>query len=124
MNKELTSFGVKLSIFSVIAFAIIYFLQQTSYFNSSLYWLVWLFFICSTLFIHIILTKAAQQSGQQFIRTFMGLTAIKLFGYLIIIVVYAFLRKQSALPFTLCFLLMYFLYSAFEVITLYKYLRK
>jgi len=123
MNKELTSFFTKLGIFSAITFVIIYFLQQSIYFKSSLYWLVWLFFIFSTVVIHVLLTKA-QQSPQKFIRTFMGLTALKLFAYLLILVVYALLRKQSAMPFIFCFLLMYFLYTPFEVIMLFKQLKK
>jgi hypothetical protein len=54
----------------------------------------------------------------------MGITAIKLFGYLIIITVYALLKKEAALGFTLWFLSLYLLYSGFEVVMLLKYLKK
>ncbi len=55
---------------------------------------------------------------------YMTLAGLRLFGYLIIILIYAVLKREAALGFTLLFLLMYFLFSAFEVISLLKLFKK
>lgn len=55
---------------------------------------------------------------------FMTITGLRLFGYLIIILIYAVLKREAALGFTLLFLLMYFLFSAFEVMTLLRLFKK
>lgn len=55
---------------------------------------------------------------------FMAVTGLRLLGYLLIILIYAVLKREAALGFTLLFLLMYFLFSAFEVMTLLRLFRK
>lgn len=55
---------------------------------------------------------------------YMAVSGLRLFGYLIIILIYAVLKREAALGFTLLFLLMYFLFSAFEVMTLLRLFKK
>lgn len=126
MQNSSQQFFIKLILFSAIVFGVLYLLQymQVSYFKTRWYWLICLFFMITTATIHVVLMNMAAQSPQKFVRAFMGLTAVKLFGYASIITVYALLRKQAALGFALTFLVAYFLFSAFEVVVLYKQLRK
>ena len=126
MQHSLKPFFIKLAIFSIFTFVIMYLLQQSRsrYFQTHLYCLLWLFFVITTVVIHIVLTRVAAKDPKKFIMTFMGITGIKLFGYLIIIVIYAFLNREAAIGFTMCFLVLYFLYSSFEVVVLYKQMRK
>lgn len=126
MQNTSQQFFIRLLIFSAFVFIILYSLQylNISYFKTRWYWLIWLFFMATTTAIHLFLSKMATQSPQKFIRAFMGLSAIKLFGYATIVVIYALLRKETAMSFTLSFLLTYFLFSAFEVVVLYKQLKK
>jgi hypothetical protein len=70
------------------------------------------------------LLKAASESPKKFIMSFMTLSGVRLFGYLIVILIYALLKREAALGFTLLFLVMYFLFTAFEVIALLKFLKK
>ena len=123
---SLKSFYIQLALFSAAAFGILYLWQQyTSLrFQTNIGWLIVLFFIVATAFIHIMLTKASEESPKKFIMYFMTLTGVRLFGYLIIIMIYAVLKREAALGFTLLFLLMYFLFSAFEVATLLKLFKK
>ncbi|MCW3103416.1 MAG: hypothetical protein JWO09_1856 [Bacteroidetes bacterium] len=85
---------------------------------------LWFFFVGTTFLIHYVLVKVSEKDPKRFVGYFMGLTAIKLFGYLIIITVYALIKKEAALGFTLWFLVLYLLYSGFEVVMLLKYLKK
>lgn len=119
-------FLVKLSFFSLFTFALLvaWKMFTTPRFQSDLQDVLWLFFVLSTGFIHYILTKVANKNPKLFVGYFMGITAMKLFGYLIIITIYALIKKEAALGFTLWFLVLYLLYSGFEVVMLMKHFKK
>lgn len=125
MPSTLKSFFLKLSLFSVFTFILLYGLQHlhSTYFQTHLYWVLWLFFVIITITIHWVLMRVVTKDPKKFVITYMGITGIKLFSYLIIILIYALLKRQGALGFTLCFLVLYFLYTVFEVVVLYKQLR-
>lgn len=120
------AFLIRLLLFSAFTAAVLLFWQQnfSARFQSNLLWPVWVFFVFSTGLIHYVFMKAAEKDPKKFVGYFMGLTAIKLFGYLIIIVVYALLKREAALGFTLWFLTLYLLYSGFEVLMLLKLFKK
>jgi len=83
-----------------------------------------LFFVIITSVFHVIMSRIAQGNAQVFVRTFMGTTTIKLFLYLIIIVIYLLIDKAGSASFVLYFMLYYFLFTAFEVFKLFKMLKK
>jgi hypothetical protein len=120
------SFSIKLLIFSLFTLSIFFLWKQfaSERFQSDLMIPLWVFFVLSTGLIHYILVKADQKNPKLFVGYFMGITAIKLFGYLTIIVAYALIKKEAALGFTLWFLVLYLLYSGFEVVMLMKYFKK
>lgn len=93
-------------------------------FQTDLSWGIWAFFIVTTVLIHTVLTNAATKNPKKFILAFMLTTAIKLFGFLILILIYALIKREAALGFTLLFLAMYLLYSGFEVVTLLKFFKR
>jgi hypothetical protein len=126
MQHSFKPFFIKIALFSVFPLIIILLWQEyaSPRFQTNLTWGIWLFFILSTSLIHGILVKAAQESPRKFITTFIASTGLKLFIYLIIILIYALLKRESALGFVIFFLVMYFLYSAFEITALLKYLKK
>jgi hypothetical protein len=93
-------------------------------FQTNLGWVLWLFFIGITALIHIILMKASDNSPKSLITWFMAITGIKLFTYLTIILIYGVLKGEKALGFVMLFLVFYFLYSAFEVVTLLRSFKK
>lgn len=123
---SLKSFSLKLLVFSLFTFAILCFWKQfaSERFQSDLLVPLWIFFVLSTFLIHFILVRAAEKDPKRFVGYYMGITAIKLFGYLIIIVIYALLKREAALGFTLWFLVLYLLYSGFEVVMLLKHFKK
>lgn len=126
MTTSLKSFFVQLTLFSIFTLGILLLVQHYASirFQTDLFWLIWLFFIATTSLIHLVLTKAAKQDPKKFVLYFMGITGFKLFGYLIIIIAYGLLNRDNATGFIMCFLLSYFLYSGFEVVTLLKHLKK
>ena len=120
MAVSSNSFVAKLAVFSIITFGILYFVQYLSspHFQTKLFWAIWLFFIVTTALIHFILEKASREDSKKFIVYYMGITGIKLFSYLIIIIIYGLLNRENIQGFAICFLLSYFLYGSFEVIML------
>lgn len=126
MNALTKSFYTKLAIFSLFTLALLFLWKSyaSARFQSDLLLVLWVFFVLTTGFIHYILTTASAKDPKRFVGYFMGITALKLFGYLIIIVIYALLKKEAALGFTLWFLTLYLLYSGFEVVMLMKHFKK
>jgi|SRR3954464_975288 hypothetical protein len=124
MNVSLKSFFIKLAIFSVFSITILLLWQQyaTPRFQTNLTWLIWGFFSLSTVLIHLSLVRI--EDPKRFVFSFMGTTGIKLFAYLMIILIYGFLNRETMLGFTAFFLTMYVLYSGFEVFTLLKHFKK
>src|SRR6476646_6260617 len=123
---HLKSFSIRLLFFSLFTLALLCFWKQfaSDRFQSNMMVPIWIFFIVSTFLIHFILVKAAEKDPNSFVGYFMGITGIKLFGYLIIITIYALLKREVALVFTLWFLVLYLLYSGFEVVMLLKHFKK
>jgi hypothetical protein len=93
-------------------------------FQTDLSWLILIFFISVTAIMHFSLTKIADQEPKKFVFRYMMFSGLKLFGFLMIILVYALIKRQEALGFTLLFLTMYFFFSAFEVVSFLKYFKK
>lgn len=126
MNALSKSFYSKLAIFSLFTLALLFVWKgyASARFQSDLLLALWVFFVLTTGFIHYILTTVSAKDPKRFVGYFMGITALKLFGYLIIIVIYALLMKEAALGFTLWFLTLYLLYSGFEVVMLMKHFKK
>lgn len=123
---HLRSFSIKLLFFSLSTLALLCFWKQlaTERFQSNLMVPLWVFFVVSTFLIHFILVRVSEKNPKLFVGYYMGITAIKLFGYLIIIVIYALLKREAALGFTIWFLVLYLLYSGFEVVMLLKHFKK
>jgi hypothetical protein len=126
MASSLKSFFLQLALFSIATSGLIFLWKSYAplRFQTHLSWFIWLFFIITTSLVHVVLIKSAEGNPKKFVNYFMGITAAKLFAYLIIITFYTLLRKEAALGFVLFFLLMYFFYSAFEVVTLLRHFKK
>ncbi len=126
MSSALKSFFIQLTIFSFFTLAIVLLWNQYASvrFQTETTWFIWVFFIVTTTLIHLFLVKSTEKEPKKFVVNFMLVTAIKLFGYLIIILAYALIKREAALGFTVFFLAMYMLYSGFEVFTLLRHFRK
>lgn len=89
-------------------------------FTTPLSWYALAFFIVATCAIHYFLHKSSKQSPQVFIRSFMAITTFKLLAYLLFIVIFLMSRVEGAKIFVLHFLVLYFIFTAFETYQLFK----
>jgi hypothetical protein len=117
-----SSFIIRLLITAVIMGAGYYFLTAklppALVYHGYLYILI--FFTSLTALFHNGLTKSALSGTKHFIRFYMTATAIKLFLYVGVIMIYAVINKAGAIAFALCFLLHYCVFTVFEVWMAYR----
>ncbi len=111
------AFIVRLLITSVLAFAGYSFLAQRLPVNLvyANYLYILIFFVVLTAIFHYGLSKSALAGTKNFIRFYMTATALKLLGYVGVIMIYALINKPGIMAFALCFLLHYCLFTVFEV---------
>lgn len=83
-----------------------------------------LFFYLATNLVHAYLLKIAVKPGSRFTSQYMAVSFIKMFFYLAIAVVYALLNRNFAKIFLVNFLLLYVIYTIFEVIQFSKFVRQ
>lgn len=107
----------RLSIFTLLivlvsALLIFFFFKQ--YFNG-IYLILLFFNILVTYFVLAFLFDAYTGSPKKFNSAYLLFLPIKFLIYLIFFVVYIFVNRANAMPFTIVFMLFYFLYSGFEV---------
>ena len=81
-----------------------------------------LFFVITALF-HFVITKNKDARPQVIVRYYMSGTVLRLFLYIIILLLYRFIDKPTLIPFAIAFVLHYFLFTAFEVAALVKQFR-
>ena len=83
-----------------------------------------LFFYLVTNLVHAYLLKIAGKSGSRFTSQYMAVSFLKMFFYLAVAIVYAFLNKESAKLFLGNFLVLYAVYTTFEVLQFSKFVRQ
>jgi hypothetical protein len=110
------NFIVQLSIISIISSGLYYLIgiAGTPYFFSWHPFIAGFFFIV-TLFFHKGLQNSLEKGNQQFIRYYMGATAVKLMLILLFVIIIALTNKSIAMNFTLCTFFYYLFFSSFEV---------
>lgn len=103
--------------------SILYTTCFNSYYQSVLLFIV-LFFYLATNLIHAFLLKIAVKSGSKFTSQFMAISFLKMFFYLAVAVVYALLNREYAKIFLANFLVLYAIYTTFEVMQFSKFVRQ
>jgi hypothetical protein len=89
-------------------------------YHSAFLWYIFIGFVIASAFINFILAKAGAKGPQHFVRTFMAVTAIKMFAVIAIALVYSILNRATAFPFILSFLVLYLVFTVYEVGILMK----
>jgi hypothetical protein len=83
-------------------------------------WSIILIFFSITALFHYVITKNKDARPQVIVRYYMSGTVLRLFLYIIILLLYRFIDKPTLIPFAIAFVLHYFLFTAFEVMALMK----
>ena len=76
------------------------------------------FFVSISVLVHFILLKASNYRIAKFSTFFMGSVTLKLFMYIIFLVVYVLFDKENAVPFLITFFVFYLAFTVFETISL------
>ena len=115
-------FLIKLPIFSIVIalidFCWIRFMPTEKHIPHV--WMMLGFFFVMTALFHFLSIQASKGKPQGFIRFYMVSTALRLFLYIIVIVLYRFYDKPTLVPFAIGFMAHYFLFAIFEVLVLLK----
>ncbi len=126
MRKDFLSFLKAISIFS-IAVAAITFVASLSFTADKINYVTWFilfYFVVITAVFHFGLLKSSLGRPQVFVRYYMGATTFKLFIHVIVILVYCLFNRNDAVRFIITFLVLYILYTVFEVWVAAKRFRK
>lgn len=83
-----------------------------------------LFFYLATNLVHAYLLKIAVKSDSRFTSQYMAVSFLKMFFYLTVAVVYALLNREYAKIFLANFLVLYAIYTTFEVLLFSKVVRQ
>ena len=86
-------------------------------------WISFGLFAVVTGVVHVAILRAAQKDPKSFVRGFMAANTIKIFVYLGFLVVFVLFSRLNAAVFIGEFAAFYFIFTAFEVSLLYRYLR-
>ncbi|MEE4197741.1 MAG: hypothetical protein V2I54_08860 [Bacteroidales bacterium] len=74
--------------------------------------------------LHFSVLKAGAKEHSRFSVRFISISGIKMMIYLVYIVLYAFLNPEHAKFFLITFLLLYFIYTFFEVFLILRFLHQ
>ena len=77
-----------------------------------------------TVISHLRLMTAVEQNARKFSTTFLSVMSVKLFIYLIFILVCLLLDRSNAVNFVLTFLALYVIFTIFEVTEISNFLKK
>ncbi len=122
MQPKVLSFILKLFLLTVVTGAVIYSFKDkipAQFVYEPFIGLLAFFFIV-TLLLHMGYEKSFAKGNKYFVRFFMMASGIKLFGFMTILLLFAFLNKEHIVGFSIHFLFLYFVYTAFELTISFK----
>ena len=126
MNKETSSFILKLVAFTVLLFLIhIYIISQ--FFEGDLYfpiWSIYLFNSVLVLIMYVILKYKSKDKIDKTLQFFLGLTMVKMILAIVFLLPLFFGKSDHSQLEVINFFIPYFLFLAFEICSLNKFLQK
>lgn len=125
MNNYLKKFIIRGIIISLVLSIVGFFLFITilkEYFSFSFPVLLLVIFLINVLF-HRYLIRSAGGSNRKFPVKFLSATAIKMGLYLILIILFVVFNRENAIPFMFVFIILYVVFTIFEVISVLDYLK-
>ena len=122
MMKKYLQFYVP---FLMVCSGIIWFLSRDlGAWETGMRWGIFIYFAFVTLVFHLAVVASTKSRPQVFVRFFMASTTIRLFLHMGILVIFSFTYRPLAFRFILTFLVVYFVFTIFEVILLSKQIKK
>ncbi len=120
------SFIIKSTFLTIIVLLLGAIVYSTAFnpFYLSVLPVVLLFYYITTNLVHAYLLKIAGKSGSRFTSQYMATSFIKMFFYLAVAIFYVIINKEDARIFLVNYLLLYVVYTTFEVIEISKVVRQ
>ncbi len=115
-------FSFRIILFSAIIAGLTVLFQWLfpQYASPALPFIVLFFFVITLLTMFIVLRDDKGREAKKFVSSYMLSRVIKLLSCLVFLLVYILVKKDDAIRFAIAFLVIYFLYSIFEVFLLKK----
>ena len=82
-----------------------------------------IFFMLLTILVYSMLIKGLQKGNNKFVYAFYFTTIIRLFGSIVVLLVYFLTNGRKNLYEAVVFIILYFLFTAFEIVYLFPILR-
>ncbi|MCK5462568.1 MAG: hypothetical protein V3V53_11835 [Bacteroidales bacterium] len=82
------------------------------------------FLLVVTIMVHVYLIKSSENNPRKFTSKYLGAMGLKMFIYLVFLVVFLFIDTAHAVPFLVSFLVTYAAFTLYEVISILNYLKK
>jgi hypothetical protein len=82
------------------------------------------FLLVVTFMVHVYLIKSSENNPRKFTSKYLGAMGLKMFIYLVFLVVFLFIDTARAVSFLVCFLVTYAAFTLYEVISILNYLKK
>lgn len=122
MLPGLLSFTLKLFLLTVVTGGMIYLVEDKipSQFFYQGYIGLLVFFSAVTFLLHLGYEKSFKKGSKHFVRFYMLASGLKLFGFMTILLMFAFFNREHVAGFALHFLGLYFIYTAFELMVSFK----
>lgn len=124
MSKKIPikKFSLRILIFSIVIAGLAALFQWLvpAYASPALPFIVLFFFVITLFTIFIVLRDDQGKDGQRFVSGYLLSRIIKLFSCLLFLFLYILINRQDAWKFGISFIILYFMFSIFEVILLRK----
>src|SRR5436853_7506313 len=78
-------------------------------------WMILIYFLLVSILFHFILLQKLKGEPKQYIRAFLAGIAIRLLIHMIVLIVFAILNRDHAVPLILTFFCCYLLFTVFEM---------
>ena len=121
--KKVPKYVFRLIVFSIVITAVVLVLQQVmpvQYVSPALPYIVLFFFVITLFTLYILLRDQAKKEAKKFVSSYMLSRIIKFMSCLIFLLIYFIVNKEDRWQFAISFIIIYFLFSGFEVIVMKK----
>lgn len=126
MHKTLKNTLIVLTVIAVMILGFGLLLFNTifvSYYFGFFPYLVLFFLIVNAAFFFFFF-RSIKKSDALFIRIFMGAAGVKTILYFLIVLIYILTKPQYAIPFSITLLLLYFIFTAYDLFVMLKLMKR
>ncbi len=126
MSSVSGKFIIKICLFTIVIFAVTAALFATILkdFYLSVYPYQILLIAIVTTIGHLWIIHASEQNTMKFTTAFMGSVTLKLMVYLFFMLIYLWIDRSQVVPFVLTFMILYLIFTVFEVSEVLRFIKK